>query len=102
MICMPVGGPELSLASYAVQKSGQQGVAQHHHTVLPSQLQHHPPYGSHGQHLPSSTGSLPMHTSGFRMIEELNKTLAMTMQRLERYGGVRPEGEDETGWDRGG
>ncbi|XP_040840083.1 phosphatase and actin regulator 1 isoform X3 [Ochotona curzoniae] len=83
MICMPVGGPELSLASYAVQKSGQQGVAQHHHTVLPSQLQHHPPYGSHGQHLPSSTGSLPMHTSGFRMIEELNKTLAMTMQRLE-------------------
>ncbi|XP_051711803.2 phosphatase and actin regulator 1 isoform X4 [Oryctolagus cuniculus] len=83
MICMPVAGPELSLASYTAQKSGQQGVAQHHHTVLPSQIQHQLQYGSHGQHLPSSTGSLPMHSSGFRMIEELNKTLAMTMQRLE-------------------
>lgn len=84
MICMPVGGPELSLASYAAQKSGQQGVAQHHHTVLPSQIQHQLQYGSHGQHLPSSTGTLPMHPSGCRMIDELNKTLAMTMQRLER------------------
>ncbi|XP_023420478.1 phosphatase and actin regulator 1 isoform X4 [Cavia porcellus] len=83
MICMPVGGPELSLASYAAQKSGQQGVAQHHHTVLPSQIQHQLQYGSHGQHLPSSTGTLPMHPSGCRMIDELNKTLAMTMQRLE-------------------
>ncbi|EHB10712.1 Phosphatase and actin regulator 1, partial [Heterocephalus glaber] len=83
MICMPVGGPELSLASYAAQKSGQQGMAQHHHTVLPSQIQHQLQYGSHGQHLPSSTGTLPMHPSGCRMIDELNKTLAMTMQRLE-------------------
>ncbi|XP_078302751.1 phosphatase and actin regulator 1 isoform X3 [Panthera onca] len=78
MICMPVGGPDLSLASYAAQKSGQQSGAQHHHTVL-HQLQ----YGSLGPHLPSTTGSLPMHPSGCRMIEELNKTLAMTMQRLE-------------------
>ncbi|XP_006891671.1 PREDICTED: phosphatase and actin regulator 1 [Elephantulus edwardii] len=83
MICMPVGGPELSLASYAAQKSSQQSMAQHHHTVLPSQLQHQLQYGSHGQHLPSSTGSLPMHPSSCRMIDELNKTLAMTMQRLE-------------------
>ncbi|XP_069349151.1 phosphatase and actin regulator 1 isoform X6 [Eulemur rufifrons] len=84
MICMPVGGPDLSLVSYAAaQKSGQQSVAQHHHTVLPSQIQHQLQYGSHGQHLPSSTGSLPMHPSGCRMIDELNKTLAMTMQRLE-------------------
>ncbi|XP_040138069.1 phosphatase and actin regulator 1 isoform X7 [Ictidomys tridecemlineatus] len=83
MICMPVGGPELSLATYAAQKSSQQGVAQHHHTVLPSQIQHQLQYGSHGQHLPSSTGTLPMHPSGCRMIDELNKTLAMTMQRLE-------------------
>ncbi|XP_035150788.2 phosphatase and actin regulator 1 isoform X5 [Callithrix jacchus] len=83
MICMPVGGPDLSLVSYTAQKSGQQGVAQHHHTVLPSQIQHQLQYGSHGQHLPSSTGSLPMHPSGCRMIDELNKTLAMTMQRLE-------------------
>ncbi|KAM5268921.1 phosphatase and actin regulator 1 isoform 5-T8 [Hipposideros larvatus] len=83
MICMPVGGPDLSLASYAAQKSGQQGGAQHHHTVLPSQIQHQLQYGSLGQHLPSTTGSLPMHPSGCRMIDELNKTLAMTMQRLE-------------------
>lgn len=85
MICMPVGGPDLSLASYAAQKSGQQSGAQHHHTVLPSQIQHQLQYGSLGPHLPSTTGSLPMHPSGCRMIEELNKTLAMTMQRLERY-----------------
>ncbi|XP_053524208.1 phosphatase and actin regulator 1 isoform X2 [Artibeus jamaicensis] len=83
MICMPVGGPDLSLASYAAQKSGQQGGAQHHHTVLPSQIQHQLQYGSLGPHLPSATGSLPMHPSGCRMIDELNKTLAMTMQRLE-------------------
>ncbi|XP_030170692.1 phosphatase and actin regulator 1 isoform X4 [Panthera pardus] len=83
MICMPVGGPDLSLASYAAQKSGQQSGAQHHHTVLPSQIQHQLQYGSLGPHLPSTTGSLPMHPSGCRMIEELNKTLAMTMQRLE-------------------
>ncbi|XP_049739880.1 phosphatase and actin regulator 1 isoform X4 [Elephas maximus indicus] len=83
MICMPVGGPELSLASYAAQKSGQQSMAQHHHTVLPSQIQHQLQYGGHGPHLPSSTGSLPMHPSSCRMIDELNKTLAMTMQRLE-------------------
>ncbi|XP_055988297.1 phosphatase and actin regulator 1 isoform X3 [Sorex fumeus] len=80
MICMPVGGPDLSLASYAAQKSGQQG---HHHTVLPSQIQHQLQYGSLGQHLPATTGSLPMHPSSCRMIDELNKTLVMTMQRLE-------------------
>ncbi|ERE80037.1 phosphatase and actin regulator 1-like protein [Cricetulus griseus] len=79
LICMPVGGPELSLASYAAQKSSQQ----HHHTVLPPQMQHQLQYGSHGQHLPPSTGTLPMHPSSCRVIDELNKTLAMTMQRLE-------------------
>lgn len=52
MICMPVGGPDLSLASYAAQKSGQQSGAQHHHTVLPSQIQHQLQYGSLGPHLP--------------------------------------------------
>ncbi|XP_051826629.1 phosphatase and actin regulator 1 isoform X1 [Antechinus flavipes] len=83
MICMPLGGPELSLASYAAQKSAQQAMAQHHHTVLPSQLQHQLQYGSHSQHLPSASSSLPMQPSGCRMIDELNKTLAMTMQRLE-------------------
>ncbi|XP_007488002.1 phosphatase and actin regulator 1 isoform X6 [Monodelphis domestica] len=83
MICMPLGGPELSLASYAAQKSAQQTMAQHHHTVLPSQLQHQLQYGSHSQHLPSASSSLPMQPSSCRMIDELNKTLAMTMQRLE-------------------
>lgn len=83
MICMPVGGPDLSLASYTAQKSGQQGGAQHHHTVLPSQIQHQLQYGSLGQHHSSASGSLPMHPSSCRMIDELNKTLAMTMQRLE-------------------
>ncbi|XP_057410708.1 phosphatase and actin regulator 1 isoform X2 [Balaenoptera acutorostrata] len=83
MICMPMGGPDLSLASYAAQKSGQQGGAQHHHAVLPSQIQQQLQYGSLSQHLPAATSSLPVHPSGCRMIDELNKTLAMTMQRLE-------------------
>ncbi|XP_019398933.1 PREDICTED: phosphatase and actin regulator 1 isoform X4 [Crocodylus porosus] len=89
MICMPLGGPDLSLAAYSTQKSSQQPLAQHHHTVLPSQLaahQHQLQYGSHSQHLPSGSSSLPIHPSGCRMIEELNKTLAMTMQRLESSG----------------
>ncbi|XP_074800973.1 phosphatase and actin regulator 1 isoform X5 [Natator depressus] len=89
MICMPLGGPDLSLASYSMQKSSQQPLAPHHHSVLPSQLaahQHQHPYGSHSQHLPSGSSSLPIHPSGCRMIDELNKTLAMTMQRLESSG----------------
>ena len=81
---MPMGGPDLSLASYAAQKSGQQGGAQHHHAVLPSQIQQQLQYGSLSQHLPAATSSLPVHPSGCRIIDELNKTLAMTMQRLER------------------
>ncbi|XP_065441057.1 phosphatase and actin regulator 1 isoform X9 [Chrysemys picta bellii] len=89
MICMPLGGPDLSLGSYSMQKSSQQPLAPHHHSVLPSQLaahQHQLPYGSHSQHLPSGSSSLPIHPSGCRMIDELNKTLAMTMQRLESSG----------------
>ncbi|KAM6281799.1 phosphatase and actin regulator 1 isoform 3-T3 [Porphyrio hochstetteri] len=89
MICMPLGGPDLSLPSYSTQKSSQQPLTQHHHTVLPSQLaahQHQLQYGSHSQHLPSGSSTLPIHPSGCRMIEELNKTLAMTMQRLESSG----------------
>ncbi|XP_068787921.1 phosphatase and actin regulator 1 isoform X1 [Struthio camelus] len=89
MICMPLGGPDLSLSSYSTQKSSQQPLTQHHHTVLPSQLaahQHQLQYGSHSQHLPSGSSTLPLHPSGCRMIEELNKTLAMTMQRLESSG----------------
>ncbi|XP_030338351.2 phosphatase and actin regulator 1 isoform X8 [Strigops habroptila] len=91
MICMPLGGPDLSLSSYSTQKSSQQPLTQHHHTVLPSQLaahQHQLQYGSHSQHLPSGSSTLPIHPSGCRMIEELNKTLAMTMQRLESSSGL--------------
>ncbi|XP_040402831.1 phosphatase and actin regulator 1 isoform X4 [Cygnus olor] len=87
MICMPLGGPDLSLSSYSTQKSSQQPLS--HHTVLPSQLaahQHQLQYSSHSQHLPSGSSTLPIHPSGCRMIEELNKTLAMTMQRLESSG----------------
>ncbi|NWW38819.1 PHAR1 regulator, partial [Panurus biarmicus] len=87
MICMPLGGPDLSLSSYSTQKSSQQPLTQQHHTVLPSQLaahQHQLQYGGHSQHLPSGSSTLPIHPSGCRMIEELNKTLAMTMHRLER------------------
>ncbi|XP_031802703.1 phosphatase and actin regulator 1 isoform X2 [Sarcophilus harrisii] len=97
MICMPLGGPELSLASYAAQKSAQQAMAQHHHTVLPSQLQHQLQYGSHSQHLPSASSSLPMQPSGCRMIDELNKTLAMTMQRLESSSLHSSDGVTKTG-----
>lgn len=84
---MPLGGPDLSLSSYSTQKSSQQPLTQQHHTVLPSQLaahQHQLQYGSHSQHIPSGSSTLPIHPSGCRMIEELNKTLAMTMHRLER------------------
>ncbi|XP_075441803.1 phosphatase and actin regulator 1 isoform X3 [Ascaphus truei] len=81
MICMPLGGADYPHASYSSQKSSQH----HHHTVLPSQLaahQHQLQYGS--QH--SSISSHPSLPPGCRVIEELNKTLAMTMQRLESSG----------------
>uniref|UniRef100_A0A670XXZ4 Phosphatase and actin regulator n=1 Tax=Pseudonaja textilis TaxID=8673 RepID=A0A670XXZ4_PSETE len=84
MICMPLGGPDLSLSSYSTQKNSQQPLTSHHHTVLPSQLAaHQHQYSSHSSHMPSGSNTLPMHPSGCRMIEELNKTLSMTMQRLE-------------------
>ncbi|TRZ25404.1 hypothetical protein HGM15179_001722, partial [Zosterops borbonicus] len=93
MICMPLAGPDLSLSSYSTQKSSQQPLTQQHHTVLPSQLaahQHQLQYGSHSQHLPSGSSTLPSHSTGYRMIEELNKTLAMTMHRLESNSGLHP------------
>ncbi|XP_015284586.1 PREDICTED: phosphatase and actin regulator 1 [Gekko japonicus] len=87
MICMPLVGPDHSLASYSSQKGPQQPMAPHHHTVLPSQLAaHQHQYCSHSPHLPSGSNTLPIHPQGCRMIEELNKTLAMTMQRLESSG----------------
>ncbi|XP_031971151.1 phosphatase and actin regulator 1 isoform X3 [Corvus moneduloides] len=100
MICMPLGGPDLSLSSYSTQKSSQQPLTQQHHTVLPSQLaahQHQLQYGSHSQHLPSGSSTLPIHPSGCRMIEELNKTLAMTMHRLESSGLHTSDSVTKTG-----
>ncbi|CAH6801363.1 Phactr1 [Phodopus roborovskii] len=94
LICMPVGGPELSLASYAAQKSSQQAVAQHHHTVLPSQMQHQLQYGSHGQHLPSSTGTLPMHPSGSRNEQEEQEEKREIKRRLTRKLSQRPTVEE--------
>ncbi|KAM4705357.1 LOW QUALITY PROTEIN: phosphatase and actin regulator 1 [Rhinophrynus dorsalis] len=85
MICVPLGGTDFPHGPYSNQKS-----SQHHHTVLPSQLaahQHQLQYGS--QHLSTGSSSIPIHPSippGCRVIEELNKTLAMTMQRLESSG----------------
>ncbi|XP_069075829.1 phosphatase and actin regulator 1 isoform X2 [Pleurodeles waltl] len=84
MICVPLGGTDHA-HSYSSQKNSQL-----HHGVLPSQLavhQHQFQYGS--QHLSASSNSMPIHPSlppGCRVIEELNKTLAMTMQRLESSG----------------
>uniref|UniRef100_A0A803VJT2 Phosphatase and actin regulator n=1 Tax=Ficedula albicollis TaxID=59894 RepID=A0A803VJT2_FICAL len=94
----PLGGPDLSLSSYATQKSSQQPLTQQHHTVLPSQLAAHQlQYGSHSQHLPSGSSTLPIHPSGCRMIEELNKTLAMTMHRLESSGLHSSDSVTKTG-----
>ncbi|KAG8442376.1 hypothetical protein GDO86_011245 [Hymenochirus boettgeri] len=85
MICMPLGMTDFPHGPYSNQKT-----SHHHHTVLPSQLaahQHQLQYGS--QHMSTGTSSIPIHPSippGCRVIEELNKTLAMTMQRLESSG----------------
>lgn len=95
MICMPLGGADYS-HSYSNQKS-----SQHHHTILPSQLavhQHQLQYGS--QHLSTGSSSVPIHPSippGCRVIEELNKTLAMTMQRLESSGLHGGDGMSKAG-----
>ncbi|KAM9308885.1 phosphatase and actin regulator 1 [Gastrophryne carolinensis] len=95
MICMPLGGVDYS-QPYSSQKS-----SQHHHTVLPSQLaihQHQLQYGS--QHLSTGSSSVPIHPSippGCRVIEELNKTFAMTMQRLESSGLHGGDGMLKTG-----
>ncbi|XP_053321984.1 phosphatase and actin regulator 1 isoform X2 [Spea bombifrons] len=96
MICVPLGGTDFPHSSYSNQKS-----SQHHHTVLPSQLaahQHQLQYGS--QHMSTGSSSIPIHPSlppGCRVIEELNKTLAMTMQRLESSGMHGGDGISKTG-----
>ncbi|XP_036375253.1 phosphatase and actin regulator 1-like isoform X2 [Megalops cyprinoides] len=73
MICVPTGGLEASLSAF-VQKCSAQPLGLHHgglppHPPLPPQLQY---------------GTLPISVHPpSRIIEELNKTLALTMQRLE-------------------
>ncbi|XP_053570723.1 phosphatase and actin regulator 1 isoform X2 [Bombina bombina] len=96
MICVPLGGADYTHPSYSNQKS-----SQHHHTVLPSQLaahQHQLQYGT--QHLSTGPSSIPIHPSippGCRVIEELNKTFAMTMQRLESSGLHGGDGISKSG-----
>ncbi|XP_051784947.1 phosphatase and actin regulator 1-like isoform X6 [Erpetoichthys calabaricus] len=82
MICVPPGGMDPTLSSYSSQKCPQQPLAPHHHTLLPSQLSAHPHPLQYGP------GPISIHQAvpSSRVIEELNKTLALTMQRLESSG----------------
>ncbi|XP_078056770.1 phosphatase and actin regulator 1 [Mustelus asterias] len=88
MICIPPQAADSSPTSYSVvQKISQQSSAQHQ--LLPSQLaahQHQLQYG--GSHSSSLSSGLPIHPAvpTSKVIEELNKTLALTMQRLESSG----------------
>uniref|UniRef100_A0AAY5L3D1 Phosphatase and actin regulator n=1 Tax=Esox lucius TaxID=8010 RepID=A0AAY5L3D1_ESOLU len=86
MICVPPGGLDTScsspspLSNFSKQKCPSQGHPPHHSSLLPS-------YGhtyshSHGHPLQLQYGSMQGHTPS-RIIEELNKTLAFNLQRLE-------------------
>uniref|UniRef100_UPI00398ED1C0 phosphatase and actin regulator 1 n=1 Tax=Pristiophorus japonicus TaxID=55135 RepID=UPI00398ED1C0 len=85
MICIPSQATDSPPTSYSVvQKISQQPSVQHQ--LLPSQLaahQHQLQYG--GSHSSSLSSGLPLHppVHTSKVIEELNKTLALTMQRLE-------------------
>uniref|UniRef100_A0A7N8WLG6 Phosphatase and actin regulator n=1 Tax=Mastacembelus armatus TaxID=205130 RepID=A0A7N8WLG6_9TELE len=91
MICVPPGGLESSTSpssspnplSTLPQKCGPpQVMPGHHGTLLPSQLASLSSiHQSHGHPLQLQYGSL--HAPS-RIIEELNKTLALSMQRFER------------------
>ncbi|XP_076000908.1 phosphatase and actin regulator 1-like [Genypterus blacodes] len=88
MICMPPGGMDSSSPSptpnnlgILSQKCAPQGLAPHHISLLPSQLVGLSAlHQSHGHPLQLQYGSL--HAPS-RIIEELNKTLALSMQRFE-------------------
>uniref|UniRef100_A0A8C4HZ77 Phosphatase and actin regulator n=1 Tax=Dicentrarchus labrax TaxID=13489 RepID=A0A8C4HZ77_DICLA len=91
MICVPPGGldstspsPSPNPLSALSQKCAPlQGMTLHHGTLLPSQLAGLSSlHQSHGHPLQLQYGSL--HTPS-RIIEELNKTLALSMQRFERF-----------------
>ncbi|XP_059509725.1 phosphatase and actin regulator 1 isoform X5 [Stegostoma tigrinum] len=103
MICIPPQTADSPPMSYSVvQKISQQSSARHQ--LLSSQLaakQHQQLFG--GSHSASLSGGLPTNpaVSTSKVIEELNKTLALTMQRLESSGlytgesGTKP-GESNT------
>ncbi|KAJ8012142.1 hypothetical protein DPEC_G00065600 [Dallia pectoralis] len=105
MICVPPGGLDTSscsspspLCNFSKQKCSTQGHPPHHGPLLPSQLAalanlhqgllgggNHHGYGhaySHGHPLQLQYGSMQGHAPS-RIIEELNKTLAFNLQRLE-------------------
>ncbi|XP_043990307.1 phosphatase and actin regulator 1-like isoform X2 [Gambusia affinis] len=85
MICVPPGGldsspsPSLNpLSTLPPKCAPPQGLPSHHGTLLPSQLAGL--HQSHGHPLQLQYGGL--HAPS-RIIEELNKTLALSMQRFE-------------------
>ncbi|XP_007904564.1 phosphatase and actin regulator 1 isoform X2 [Callorhinchus milii] len=90
MICIPHQASDPSLTSYsAAQKVSHQPLGQQHHQLLPSQLaahQHQLQYGAPHSSALSSGLSIHPTVPSSKVIEELNKTLAMTMQRLESSG----------------
>lgn len=90
MICVPPGGldssssPSLNpLSTLPPKCAPPQGLSSHHGTLLPSQLAGL--HQSHGHPLQLQYGGL--HAPS-RIIEELNKTLALSMQRFERSASV--------------
>uniref|UniRef100_A0A3B5M6S7 Phosphatase and actin regulator n=1 Tax=Xiphophorus couchianus TaxID=32473 RepID=A0A3B5M6S7_9TELE len=90
MICVPPGGldsspsPSLNpLSTLPPKCAPPQGLSSHHGTLLPSQLIGL--HQSHGHPLQLQYGGL--HAPS-RIIEELNKTLALSMQRFERSASV--------------
>ncbi|KAJ8272785.1 hypothetical protein GJAV_G00093420 [Gymnothorax javanicus] len=74
VICAPPAGLEASLSSF-LQKYSPQPLGSLHGTLLPSHS--HSPHPHQLQY-----GSLTLHPPS-RVIQELNKTLALTLQRLE-------------------
>lgn len=100
MICVPPGGldsnspsPSPNPLSTLPQKCApSQGMSLHHGTLLPSQLAGLSSlHQSHGHPLQLQYGSL--HAPS-RIIEELNKTLALSMQRFERSVAVSARGHE--------
>ncbi|XP_068197675.1 phosphatase and actin regulator 1-like [Antennarius striatus] len=89
MICVPTGSLDSTspspspnpLSNLSQKCPSSQGMSLHHGTLLPSQLAGLSGlHQSHGHPLQLQYGSL--HTPS-RIIEELNKTLALSMQRFE-------------------